>query len=69
LRTGATRDLGIPLADAGISAQGEMIWSPDGRWLFVVTAAGKILAVDPRSGRAESLGVRLPRVSQLAIRP
>ncbi len=73
LRTGATRDLGLPLAapDGSLPAGGEssMVWSPDGRWLFVATAGGKLLAVDPRTGRAESLGVSLPAVDQVAIRP
>jgi hypothetical protein len=68
LRTGVTRDLGFRLAESGISAQGTMAWSPDGRWLFVATAAGQIVVIDPRTGRAESLGVGLPDVSQVAIR-
>jgi hypothetical protein len=73
LRTGATRDLGLLLAapDGVLPAGGEssMVWSPDGRWLFVATAGGKLLAVDPLTGRAESLGVSLPAVNQVAIRP
>jgi dipeptidyl aminopeptidase/acylaminoacyl peptidase len=73
LRTGATMDLGLPLAapDGSLPAGGEssMVWSPDGRWLFVATAGGKLLAVDPLTGRAESLGVSLPAVDQVAIRP
>ena len=48
---------------------GSMAWSPDGRWLFVVTAAGGVAVVDPRSGTVGDLGVTLPGLSQLAIRP
>jgi hypothetical protein len=75
LSTGATRDLGVPLvAPGGDAPQGganeqSMAWSPDGRWLFVAAANGKLLAINPRTGRAAGLGVRLPPVYQVAIRP
>ena len=46
-----------------------MACSPDGRCLFVAASSGKRVAVDPRTGRAESLGVSLPPVDQVAIRP
>jgi hypothetical protein len=85
LRTGAIRDLNLALgagdrgvvADApggnlplgGAASEESMAWSPDGRWLFVVASGGKLLAIDPRTGRAQSLGVRLPAVDQVAIRP
>jgi hypothetical protein len=83
LRTGATRDLNVPLgetsdlpfvepdADLPLGGANEysMAWSPDGRWLFVAASGGKLVAVDPRTGRAESLGVSLPAVYQVAIRP
>ena len=46
-----------------------MAWSPDGRWLFVAASGSKLVAVDPRTSRAESLGVSLPAVDQVAIRP
>jgi len=75
LRTGAVRDLNVPLGEAGSDLplgganQYSMAWSPDGRWLFVAAAGGKLVAVDPRTGRAEGLGVRMPAVDQVAIRP
>jgi hypothetical protein len=73
LRTGATRDLSVPLGALGgdLPAGGEssMVWSPDGRWLFVATADGKLAAVDPLTGRAQGLGVSLPALDQVAIRP
>jgi hypothetical protein len=67
LRTGANRNLGIPLG-ADFSDQ-SMVWSPDGRWLFVAAAGGKLVAVDASTGKAERLPGRLPAVTQVAIRP
>ena len=46
-----------------------MAWSPDSRWLFVAAAYGKLVAVDARTGMATGLGVRLPPVTQVAVRP
>ncbi|HEY3906697.1 MAG TPA: hypothetical protein VGM14_22495 [Streptosporangiaceae bacterium] len=74
LRTGATKDLrvraagttGSPLGTA--TGEDSMAWSPDSRWLFVATASGKLLAVNPRSGLVKSLGIKLPQVQQVAIR-
>jgi hypothetical protein len=66
LRTGASRDLGIPLG-ADLSDQ-SMVWSPDSRWLFVAAADGKLVAVDASTGRAELLQARLPAVEQVAVR-
>jgi hypothetical protein len=76
LRTGATRDLNVPvglsggdLEVGGNANESSMVWSPDGRWLFVAATGGKLAVVDTRTGRIESLGVRLPTVDQVAIRP
>jgi hypothetical protein len=66
LRTGANRDLGIPLG-ADLSDE-SMAWSPDSRWLFVAAADGKLVAVDARTGRAQLLQAPLPAVEQVAIR-
>jgi hypothetical protein len=73
LRTGVTRDLGVRLSGQGRNQppgvyQDSMAWSPDSRWLFAATAGGKLVAINARSGRAESLGISLPPVYQLAIR-
>jgi hypothetical protein len=57
----------LPLG--GDASEQSMAWSPDGRWLFVVASGGRLVAVDPRTGRVQSLGVRLPAVEQVAIRP
>ena len=45
-----------------------LAWSPDSRWLFVVTAQGKLAAVDARTGHVESLGVSLPPLRLIAVR-
>jgi hypothetical protein len=66
LRSGAATV--IPAAITQESSSQTLAWSPDGKWLFAVGAGGKLLAVNAGSGRVESLGVRLPAVSQLAIR-
>jgi hypothetical protein len=77
LRTGVTTDLNVPIGVAGgddlevggNANENAMVWSPDGRWLFVAATGGKLVVVDTRTGRAESLGVKLPAVEQVAIRP
>jgi Tol biopolymer transport system component len=76
LRTGAARDLNVPVGKSGgdlevggNANENSMVWSPDGRWLFVAATGGKLVVVDSRTGRVEGLGVRLPAVEQVAIRP
>ncbi len=75
LRTGATKDLRVRVGGTASfplgTATGEetMVWSPDSRWLFVATASGKLVAVNSRSGLVKSLGIKLPQVEQVAIRP
>jgi hypothetical protein len=65
LRTGADHALTVDLgADAYATS---LVWSPDGRWLFLA-AGGRLLAVDPRTGAAQELGVDLPAIMQVAVR-
>jgi hypothetical protein len=45
------------------------VWSPDSAWLFLTDAAGGLYAIDRASGEAQVLGLDLPPVTQLAIRP
>jgi hypothetical protein len=62
-------DQQIPVSlDAEWPADQVFAWSPDSRWLFVVTAQGKLAAVDARTGHVEGLGVSLPRLSLIAVR-
>jgi hypothetical protein len=72
LATGAISGLSVRVCAPGSDSplyQQSMTWSPDGRWLFVAACGGKLVAVSARTGRAESLGVSLPPVDQVAIRP
>jgi hypothetical protein len=45
-----------------------LAWSPDSRWLFVITAAGTLAAVDARTGQVHALGLSLSGLSQIVIR-
>jgi hypothetical protein len=62
-------DQQIPVSlDAKSEADQRLAWSPDSRWLFVVTAQGKLAAVDARTGHVEGLGLSLPPLSLIAVR-
>jgi hypothetical protein len=66
LVSGADRRLAVP---AGHRVdEGGMVWSPDGRWLFVAGELGRLYVVDATTGVVAGLGVDLPVVSQLAVR-
>jgi hypothetical protein len=76
LRTGAVKNLGITVGQTtgdqppgGAASNESMVWSPDGKWLFVATTRGTIDVINARTGQVQSLGVTLPPVVQLAIRP
>jgi hypothetical protein len=75
LRTGVTKDLTVGVGGPGSfplgtsTATESMTWSPDSRWLFIAAVGGKLVAVDTRTDRAESLGVTLPPVQQVVVRP
>lgn len=53
----------------GVFGDQTMAWSPDGRWLFVIGAGGAIEVINTTTMQHTSLGVRLPAVTQVAIRP
>ena len=62
-------DQQIPVSlDAESAADQMLAWSPDSRWLFVVTGQGKLAVVDARTGHVEGLGVSLPSLSLIAVR-
>jgi hypothetical protein len=44
-----------------------MVWSPDSRWLFVVTAAGHVAAIDSATRQVRGLGLQLPFIEQLVV--
>jgi len=66
LVTGAVKPISVPV-NQNASSQ-TMAWSPDSQWLFVLAANGNLLAVNSRTGKVQSLGIPLPRLSQLTIR-
>ncbi len=66
LRTGAESQIAVPFDDA--ASNQSMAWSPDGQWLFVADD-GRLLAVNARTGRVTGLGIRLPDITQVAVRP
>jgi hypothetical protein len=67
LASGADRRVAVPVYQESLGAQA-LAWSPDSRWLLIVTARGYLAAVNARTERVEGLGVTLPPVSQIAVR-
>jgi len=66
LSSGADTTVAVPIAQA--PANDILAWSPDSKWLFVAAADGRLLAVNAAGRRVQGLGVRLPQVTQVAIR-
>jgi hypothetical protein len=66
LVSGAVRPIAVPVNQNASSLT--MAWSPDSQWLFVLAASGKLLAVNSRTGKVQSLAIPLPRLTQLTIR-
>jgi hypothetical protein len=66
LITGSQTRVAVPVNGAWSS---QLAWAPDSTWLFVITARGGLDAVNPRTGRAQSLGLGLSGLTQIAIRP
>ena len=65
LSSGAAIRIAVPVNQN--SSSQTIVWSPDSQWLFVVSANGKLLAVNVQSHRVQSLGVPFPRFTQLAL--
>jgi hypothetical protein len=65
LSSGAVSRIPVPVSQN--SSSQTLVWSPDSQWLFVLSADGKLLAVNARNHRVQSLGVPLPRFTQLAV--
>jgi hypothetical protein len=68
LATGTDQQVAVRLNQESVGA-GTLAWSPDSRWLFVVTAHGRLAAVKAGTLQVEGLGVRLPWLSQITTRP
>jgi hypothetical protein len=67
LASGADQRIAVPMYQQSLGPQA-LAWSPDSRWLFIVTARGYLAAVNARTERVEGLGVTLPPVSMIAVR-
>jgi hypothetical protein len=68
LATGTDQQIAVRLNQGSVGA-GTLAWSPDSRWLFVITAHGRLAAVNPGTLHVEGLGVRLPWLSKITTRP
>ena len=67
LRSGAVASVDVAMDP---SAPNECLaWSPDSRWLFIATAQGKLVAVNAATRRVQGLGIQLPDITQVAVRP
>ncbi len=61
-------DRAVPVhADRGLFAPGNLAWSPDSQWLFVIAVNGKLVAVSASTGVVRGIGTALPPVTQLAV--
>jgi hypothetical protein len=67
LTTGAVRRVRVPIRQG--SSSESLAWSPDSQWLFVITAEGKLAAVDAATGQVHELGLGVSGFSQIVVRP
>jgi hypothetical protein len=67
IASGEDRVLPLPSQVNGDSST--LAWSPDGRWLFVASPTGTLYTVEAATGQVRDLGVHLPPVSQIVVRP
>jgi hypothetical protein len=66
LSDGSDHSIAVALATLGSPG---LAWSPDSRWLFAATGDGALRVIDPQTGHVRGLGVPLPPVTYLAVRP
>jgi hypothetical protein len=67
LATGRRRKVEVAVTQDALD--GPTAFSPDSKWLFVVTDNGDLSVVDCRTGAVHALGMPLPTLSQLIVRP
>ena len=67
LVTGTDRQIAVRLSQSSVGP-GTLAWSPDSRWLFAVTADGRLAVVNAGTLQVGGLGVRLPWLSQITTR-
>jgi hypothetical protein len=63
------QDRVLPLPGQMNGENSTMAWSPDGRWLFVASPTGTLYIVEAATGQARDIGVPLPPISQIVVRP
>jgi hypothetical protein len=68
LATGVDRRSAVSIDLDNTYGGGQVAWSPDSRWLFVVGANGRIVAQEARTMRILDLGVTTPPMSQVVLR-
>jgi hypothetical protein len=68
LRTGQVGKVPVTL-DLPLDGAQTLAWSPDSSRLFAITQGGQLRAVDPRTRYVSGLGVELPPLTQIGIRP
>jgi hypothetical protein len=61
--------LRVPVPVARDSSSQSLAWSPDSRWLFVVTARGNLTIVDGHTGQPQHLSLGVSGLSQIVMRP
>lgn len=66
LATGAVTPVAAEVPPS--SSSQTVAWSPDSRWLFVLTTGGRLAAVSP-TGRVHAVGLGLSGLSQIVTRP
>jgi hypothetical protein len=66
LASGASRPVGLEVDQPGA---GNLVWSPDSRWLFTTATNGMVTAVDRATVRPTPLGISLQTPATLALRP
>ena len=67
LSSGAVLHVRVPVAVG--SASESLAWSPDSRWLFVVTSDGGLAIVDRSTAQPRTLSLGLSGLTQIVIRP
>ena len=58
----------VPVPVARDTSSQSLAWSPDSRWLFVVTAHGTLAIVDARTGHPQHLNLGLTDLTQIVFR-
>ncbi|MEO6502091.1 MAG: hypothetical protein ABIQ09_09290 [Jatrophihabitantaceae bacterium] len=66
LATGSRRVVNVSVNQAYVGA---IAFSPDSIWLLAITVNGELSVINRKTGAVGSLGVDLPALSQIVLRP